>query len=411
MLFSLWFAVLIILTGSFLDSCGWQLNGSIYLDSKPRFCNHSQFTISMSSHQPRSIPEVRDGDFVGVDAFGGASCFGRAVVDIVRSRGGHAYIIVLDNVSEAEMRQRYSVLGSYLDDGSIIYFQIDLYQFSEDVLPTLLSAYLQVSIERIDWLHVSIDCRSFSWASLSNIASAHRTVEGAALSTLAITHNHMLYLMFQLSDWLIKVNPDILITFESPFHGSFKSQHLVQERLWSGSGWWLLHTGYCAAADEQLDGANWVVDGEYVGGWWPHKRTSVFVFGLGDLAPQPDILPVCNINTCRMVVPNKTYHAYVLCSRAQGLQPGQQRTPISDKALIPKGLFYRLFMAHVRWLEIRDGSSSWCYKCGEGGQDLLMCDSAGCNHVQHASCLKLCDPRNQDWWVCDLCYIKQGFRA
>ena len=93
MLFSLWFAVLIILTGSFHDSHGWQLNGSIYLDSKPRLRSYSQLTISMSSHQPRSIPEVRDGDFVGVDAFGGASCFGRAVVDIVRSRGGHAYII------------------------------------------------------------------------------------------------------------------------------------------------------------------------------------------------------------------------------------------------------------------------------------------------------------------------------
>ena len=63
----------------------------------------------------------------------------------------------------------------------------------------------------------------------------------------------------------------------------------------------MLYTDHCAAAD----GAALLMNGVYVGGWWTHKSTVVLVCGLGDLASQPDILPPCDIHTCRMVVPGQ----------------------------------------------------------------------------------------------------------
>ena len=76
------------------------------------------------------------------------------------------------------------------------------------------------------------------------------------------------------------------------------------------------------------------------------------------------------------------------------------------KSMMPKGLFLRFIELHERWLALKDTFTSWCTKCGEGGDDLLMCDRDGCGRVQHRSCSKLCDPDAQEEWFCDLCTMQ-----
>ena len=183
---------------------------------------------------------VSDEDYVAIDTFSGVGCFGRALVDIMAERMRKAYILSLDNMAEANLRALCPELGRYIDDGSILFFQMDLYQLEEKTLPILLRSLLGIPMSRVNWFHCSIDCTSFSWASLSN--TGHRTVEGAALTVKAISADRMLALMFNVADWLIRENDQILITFESLEHGSFKSNHQVQQKL-LGWGWWLSVVG------------------------------------------------------------------------------------------------------------------------------------------------------------------------
>ena len=92
----------------------------------------------------------------------------------------------------------------------------------------------------------------------------------------------MLALMFNVAEWLIRENDQILITFESPEHGSFKSNHQVQQRLLAW-GWWLSKVDYCAVADVELDGAVYeegdmhMVWGEVFG---QKRPRSFFIMGL-----------------------------------------------------------------------------------------------------------------------------------
>ena len=248
--------------------------------------------------QPDTMPRpacstqlcISDEDYVAIDAFCGVGCFGRALVDIMAERVRKAYILSLDNRAEANLRAQHPELGKYIDEGSILFFQMDLYQLEERTLPTLLRSLLGIPMSRVNWFHCSIDCTSFSWASLSN--TGHRTVEGAALSVKAISADRMLALMFNVADWLIRENDQILITFESPEHGSFKSNHQVQQRL-LGWGWWLSKVDYCAVSDIQLDGAVYEEGEGLGGGVWPKKTTIILHFGLGDLGCELNILPRC----------------------------------------------------------------------------------------------------------------------
>ena len=140
------------------------------------------------------------------------------------------------------------------------------------------------------------------------------------------------------------------------------------------------------------------------GGVWPKKTTIILHFGLGDLGCEINILPRCLQGRCRMIVTGTRYHARVLCSRSEGLKPGQVRVEGKQKSIIPKGLFVRLLDLHEKWLASKDDFSSWCTKCGEGGVGLLMCDSENCSRVQHQECPKLCSSDDQEWWLCDLCF-------
>ena len=74
---------------------------------------------------------------------------------------------------------------------------------------------------------------------------AHRTLEGAAIDYEAQVVEKLLALTLKAAKDLHKVNGKALITFESPKHGSFKSNAQVQAML-RVEGFWLVELDYCA---------------------------------------------------------------------------------------------------------------------------------------------------------------------
>ena len=90
---------------------------------------------------------------------------------------------------------------------------------------------------------MSLACTTWSWACLSK--KRYRTLEGAALDYEAQVVEKLLALTLKAAKDLHKVNGKALITFESPKHGSFKSNAQVQAMLRIG-GFWLVELDYCA---------------------------------------------------------------------------------------------------------------------------------------------------------------------
>ena len=89
--------------------------------------------------------------------------------------------------------------------------------------------------------HVSLACTTWSWACLSK--KCYRTLEGAAIDNEAQVVEKVLTLTLKAAKDLHKVNGKALITFESPKHGSFKSNAQVQAML-RVEGFWLVELDY-----------------------------------------------------------------------------------------------------------------------------------------------------------------------
>ena len=92
--------------------------------------------------------------YYAIDCFGGSGSFARAIVDIMRLRTALVQVLLLDFVSEASARIRYPVLSPYLDDASIVYYQIDLYQSENSIFATLLAYFLDgIVMRQVSWIH------------------------------------------------------------------------------------------------------------------------------------------------------------------------------------------------------------------------------------------------------------------
>ena len=337
--------------------------------------------------------------YYAVDCFGGSGSFARAIVDIMRLRSVIVQVLLLDFVAETIARKHYPELIPYLDEGTIIYYRTDLSQLEDVVFATLIAYFMDGQvIERMSWIHASVDCTTFSWAGMTSVN--HRTVEGASISTLAVSHSKMLRLMVKLAEWYVRVNPTGLFTFESPAHGSFKSQAEIQNLL-AQEGWMLFLTNYCAAACPTLDGPVHEQEGKLLGAVWPCKSTVIVAFGLGDAGS----LPTCDGEGCRMMVPGSKHHAKVICSSSEGYKTNQSKVPALQKAQIPKGLFQAILDKHEDHSNQCDGSAFYCFKCGEGG-DMLICDTDGCKRVQHADCEGLMPKEMEGEWYCDICVMR-----
>ena len=137
-------------------------------------------------------------------------------------------------------------------------------------LQLLVEGLLGIPWSKLHGYHVSLACTTWSWACLSK--KRYRTLEGAALDYEAQVVEKLLALTLKAAKDLHKVNGKALITFESPKHGSFKSNAQVQAML-RIEGFWLVELDYCVA-DETLDGAVHDPADNRQGGVQPKKSTS-----------------------------------------------------------------------------------------------------------------------------------------
>ena len=102
-------------------------------------------------------------------------------------------------------------------------------QMRQGDLQLLAEGLLGIPWSRPNSYHVSLPCTAWSWACLSK--KRYRTLEGAALDYEAQVVEKLLTLTLKVVKDLHKVNGKAMIMFESPKHGSFKSNAQVQVML------------------------------------------------------------------------------------------------------------------------------------------------------------------------------------
>ena len=108
----------------------------------------------------------------------------------------------------------YPGLKPYLDDGSIIYFEVCLTQMRPGDLQLLVEGLLGIPGSKLHSYHVSLACTTWSWACHSK--KRYRTLEGAALDYEAQIVEKLLALTLKAAKDLHRVNSKALITFDTP---------------------------------------------------------------------------------------------------------------------------------------------------------------------------------------------------
>ena len=180
----------------------------------------------------------------------GSGASSRAMITYMRRKGREGRSLLIDIMTLDLLLLTYPELKPYLEDGSIIYFEACLTQMQQGDLQLLVEGLLGIPWSKLHSYHVSLACTTSSWACLSK--NRCRTLEGAALDYEAQVVEKLLALTSKAAKDLHKVNGKALSIFESPKHGSFKSNAQVQAML-RIEGFWLVELDYCAG--ETLDGA------------------------------------------------------------------------------------------------------------------------------------------------------------
>ena len=130
-----------------------------------------------------------------------------------------------------------------MDAGSIIYLEACLTQMRQGDLQLLVEGLLGIPWSKLHSYHVLLACTTWSWACLST--KRYKTLEGATLDYEAQVVEKLLALTLKAAKDLHNINVEALITFESPKHGSFKSNAQVQA-MGRIEGFWLVELDYCA---------------------------------------------------------------------------------------------------------------------------------------------------------------------
>ena len=156
---------------------------------------------------------------------------------------GEGRSLLIDIMTLDLLLLTYPELKPYLEDSSIICFEACLTQMQQGDLQLLVEGLLGIPWSKLHSYHVSLACTTWSWACLNK--KRYRTLEGAALDYEAQVVEKLLALTLKAAKDLHKVNGKALITFESPKHGSFKSNAQVQAML-RIEGFWLVEMDYCA---------------------------------------------------------------------------------------------------------------------------------------------------------------------
>ena len=172
----------------------------------------------------------------------GSGASSRAMITYMRRIGRGGRSLLIDIMTLEVLLATFPELRPYLEDGSIVYFEACLTQMRQGDLQLLVEGLLGIPWSRLHSYHVSLACTTWSWACLSK--KRYRTLEGAALDYEAQVVEKLLALTLKAAKDLHKVNGKALITFESPKHGSFKSNAQVQAML-RIEGFWLVELDYC----------------------------------------------------------------------------------------------------------------------------------------------------------------------
>ena len=115
---------------------------------------------------------------------------------------------------------------------------------------------------------------------------------------------------------------------------------------------------------ETLDGAVHGLIDNRQGGVVPKKGTVVLVSGLS-ADPQKD-MDTCAGHKCPMAVRGTNHHVVVLCQLSSWkLHPGQQLMDANKRSVMAMGVYAQFMKLHLAWLQVLDGTSFWCSKCGD----------------------------------------------
>ena len=235
-------------------------------------------------------------------------------------------VLAYDNKFDAEyIRKKWSKRLSKrkLEDcmSRLTIVNQDLEDWNEDMLLTDLQDAWgnRVSLRDVNYIHASPSCKTLSDADRSR---KHRTKDGSPRTEEARKDDRTVANVLRALRRIVKMAPDIVVSVENPKSKAWVNLECVQQTR-QATGWKMLQTSYCKAADLRIDK-----------GVWPRKRTLLLLFNVElDLC-----LPDCK-SDCRYLVDGTIRHQVVLCSNPTNLEAQHVESDEMTKGRIPLGLF------------------------------------------------------------------------
>jgi hypothetical protein len=282
--------------------------------------------------------------------------------------------------------------------------RFDIAQMRIDDVDIWARAFLDGPDSQIDWIHASVDCSTFSNASACK--ATHRRPDGAPRSILANEADTSLGNLISILRSLKRDRPDRLITIENPENSSFTAHPSVRSAIAEGS-FKLLYSHHCASAAQELDGKIAGPEDYRCPPVFPKKGSVWLTSGL----PRTATLPRCN-SQCRMMIPETNHHRLVICAPTErSLHEAQKKlAEKTSRSRIPLGLFRTIWSLWVDAAEKEDGFQERCSKCGDPTGEMLCCDTAGCDRIEHHDCQSVEEPPQEikaGQWFCQNCRLRR----
>ena len=256
--------------------------------------------------------------------------------------------------------------------------------------------FLKIEASKVHRVHASFNCMTFAFINLCN-KNAPRDKYGNAVGEIGGQHDQMLIKLLVLYNYLITRNPLMLQSIENPQHSSFLRSSIIRGLIQDES-WHTLFGDHCAGASELLDGKVHGPAHYRIGGLTAEKST---VYLVRNISSHLQLLK-CKVDGCRMKVPGRDYHVWIVANHTGEARFGQRRMPKSVKAVIPLGVHKRIFDDHREHICTNGRHSDKCANCGKGHALLLRCQNPDCRRSQHPDCSDDI-PDNSGIWRCDTC--------
>ena len=315
--------------------------------------------------------------------------------------------IVVDARPRTEIEQVYQQLevGETLRKAEAVYLRCDLGNMTyEDVDNWCRLTGLRNTVKKIRGIHVSFDCTKTTYASAAN-KTKHRELTGEMISIESQVDEKAKYRGLEVLKMLLRVQPEMLVSIENPWHASFRRMSLIQDLVRKRElDFWLVKEDLCSNCNPKYDRVWDEKTKEYGKYWSAQKTTTIVVHGIN---PNEYVMSECQKAICPMVIEGTELHKYVVCSKEQTKAiHGQQKVVKSGwNSVLPVGLFRKIWKAHLQWLK-QPREEYFCAVCAnikERGvlEKMKTCTRSDCNRRQHVSCSR--DQSNTEW-KCDRCY-------